>query len=188
VFRSDDGGVTWQPTNEGVTTFADETARFPEVHRCVHKVVMHPREPEILYQQNHLGVFRTEDAGNSWTDITPEGTDGFGFPIAISHETTPSVFIVPQDSENIRFSGQLTVYRTRDGGRNWDPLTNGLPEVENLTLYRDGMTADDQEPAGIYFGTSDGTIWFTRDGGESWSRLAAGMGKVRSVTVATASQ
>jgi hypothetical protein len=184
MFRSDDHGATWRVMNEGVYSFAEDEPEFPQVHRCVHKAVLHPHDPSVLYQQNHMGVYRSDDGGESWVDISGGLPERFGFPIAITSEATPAVFMVPQNENEIRYSGQLTVYRTRDGGATWEPLTNGLPETERHTLYREGLMADGLAPAAVYFGTSDGVIWYSRDGGDSWQALARDLPPVRSVTCA----
>ncbi|MGH9176745.1 MAG: WD40/YVTN/BNR-like repeat-containing protein [Vicinamibacterales bacterium] len=187
VFRSLDGGATWQPSNEGTLSMAEymeETlggpARHPGVHRCVHKVVRHPSRPAVLYQQNHDGVYATEDGGASWVDIAANVRDKFGFVIGITRDG--SVYVVPQDMNQVRFSGQLEVYRRREGAGSWDVLTNGLPEISNLTLYREGMATDNCLPGGVYFGASAGDIYHTINGGETWSKLAAGLPPVRSMS------
>ncbi len=184
LFRSDDGGETWSPKNEGVFRFSEwgDDIRHGDVHRCIHSAVLDPYDGRVIYQQNHVGVYRSGDGGDSWTEITAGLPSNFGFVIAITHQHPPAVFVVPQDADNIRMSGQFTVYRTRDGGASWDALTNGLPVVERLTLYREAMTADHHDPAGVYFGTSDGAIWASRDTGDTWSILADGLPPVRSVT------
>ena len=188
VFRSLDGGISWQPSNEGTLSmaeawtseFGNASAQHLGVHRCVHKVVRSPRYPAVLVQQNHDGVYRSDDHGASWVDIADGIRDRFGFVIGATRDG--SVYVVPQNMEQVRFSGQLTVYRMRDGSTTWDPLTTGLPEVDNLTLYREGMATDNCESGGVYFGTCEGDIYGTRDGGDSWRRIASGMPPVLSVS------
>jgi photosystem II stability/assembly factor-like uncharacterized protein len=189
VFHSGDGGRNWAPRNEGLFSFADglaemgrtEPIEHPEVHRCVHKMVRHPSDRNVLYQQNHMGVYRSDDRGESWVDICDGLSNRFGFPIGITRDG--GVYVVPQDENTVRFSGQLAVYRTRDGGFSWDALTKGLPQIENITLYREGLTTDNCTPGGVYFGTSEGELFYTRDGGDSWARLADGLPGIRSVSV-----
>lgn len=187
VLRSTDGGATWAPHNEGTIGMAsayaemfDVVVQHPDVHRCVHKVVRHPMKPSVLYQQNHDGIYRSDDRGASWVEICDGVRDRFGFAIGITWDG--SVYVVPQDMNNVRFSGQLTVYRLREGESSWEPLTSGLPEVENLTLYREGMATDACSPGGVYFGTCEGDLFSTADGGGSWSLLASGLPPVRSVS------
>jgi photosystem II stability/assembly factor-like uncharacterized protein len=183
-FRSDDGGDTWIAKNEGVFRFSEwgDDLRHPEVHRCVHSAVLHPHDSRVIFQQNHVGVYRSDDSGDSWQDVTAGLPSSFGFVIAVTRQSPPAVFVVPQDADKIRLSGQLTVYRTRDGGETWEARTNGLPIVEKITLYREAMTADHRDPAGVYFGTSDGTIWSSQNTGDSWSLLARDLPPIRSLT------
>jgi hypothetical protein len=187
VLHSSDGGMTWEPRNEGTIGMAsmyaemfDAVVQHPGVHRCVHKVVRHPQKPSVLYQQNHDGVYRTDDRGQTWVDICDGIPDRFGFAIGITWDG--SVYVVPQDMNEVRYSGQLTVFRMREGETTWDALTHGLPEVEKLTLYREGLATDACTPGGVYFGTSAGDLFHTIDGGESWSALATGLPPVRSVS------
>ena len=187
VFQSRDGGATWQPRNEGTVGMAEammemtgEPAKHPEVHRCVHKVVRHPERHNVLYQQNHDGVYRTDDGCTSWVDIADGVSSRFGFVIGITRDA--SVYVIPQDMDKVRFSGQLGVYRLREGATSWDRLTNGLPELDNVTLYREGMATDNCPTGGVYFGTSEGDLFHTTDGGETWSKLATGMPAMRSVS------
>jgi photosystem II stability/assembly factor-like uncharacterized protein len=182
VFHSADGGETWTPRNDGLFSFAQDPAavQHPHVHRCVHKVVRHPDEPQILFQQNHMGVYRTDDGGMQWVEIGTELPGRFGFVITITRDG--AVYVVPQDEDKVRFSGQLSVYRSRDRGGSWQQLTHGLPEIENQTLYREGMASDWHTPGGVYFGTSAGDLFHTRDGGDSWATLATGLPAVRSVS------
>lgn len=184
LFRSDDGGRSWHPRNDGVFNFnaGNDDFKHQDVHRCIHSAVLDPHDSRVIYQQNHVGVYRSDDGGDSWNDITGGLPSSFGFVIAITRQQTPAVFVVPQDENNIRLSGQLTVFRTRDRGQTWDALTSGLPQVERVTLYREGMTTDHHDPAGVYFGTSDGTIWCSSDTGDSWSALARGLPPIRSLT------
>jgi hypothetical protein len=180
VFRSRDGGRTWSPSNEGTQSFAGPDAQHAGVHRCVHKVVRNPAHGRVLFQQNHDGVYRSDDGGSNWVDISDGLRDRFGFVIGATRDA--SVFVVPQDMDQIRYSGQLEVYRMRDEDRQWRALTVGLPEVERLTLYREGMATDNCLPGGVYFGTCEGDIYSTNDGGESWRRMASGLPPVRSVS------
>lgn len=182
-FRSDDYGASWTACNTGVDTpMPTDDARYPEVHRCIHSAVLHPHQPDIVFQQNHMGVYRSTDGGQTWTDISAGLHNRFGFVCAITHEPEPALFVVPQDDYSIRFSGQLTVYRSRDHGESWEPLTNGLPIVENVTLYREGMATDPLTPGGVYFGTSAGDLWASRDSGDHWYPLAQGLAPIRSVS------
>jgi photosystem II stability/assembly factor-like uncharacterized protein len=188
VFRSTDGGQKWEPSNDGTvgmgefwaSEFGDGALAHPGVHRCVHKIARHPARSDVLFQQNHDGVYVSSDRGRSWTDVSEGVRDRFGFVIGATRDG--ACYVVPQDMHAVRYSGQLEVYRLREGAGHWDVLTDGLPVVDNITLYRDGMTTDNCLPGGVYFGTSAGDIYATRDGGERWSKLASGLPPVRSVS------
>ncbi len=191
VFQSRDGGATWNPRNDGTIGMEEEVAEVLTealgrplehhgVHRCVHKVVRHPSRPDVLFQQNHDGVYRTDDGGATWTDISDGVSSRFGFVVGVTSDA--SVYVIPQDMYKVRLSGQLGVYRMREGASTWDLLTNGLPIIDNVTLYREGMATDNCPTGGVYFGTSEGDLFHTTDGGETWSKLASGLPAVRSVS------
>ncbi|CAN5634261.1 sialidase family protein [soil metagenome] len=189
-FASDDGGKSWEARNNGVMGFADVFAqemdkivKYPEIHRCVHKAVRHPANG-LLYQQNHLGVYKSEDYGAEWIDISDGLPNPFGFVIGITADGT--VYVVPQhdweEEIGVRITGQLTVCRMRHDSGMWEHLSNGLPEVRNMTLYREGMATDHCSPGGVYFGTSDGNLYGTADGGDSWTAIASELPSIRSVS------
>jgi photosystem II stability/assembly factor-like uncharacterized protein len=187
VFRSDDDGATWQAMNDGLPGFIDDfrseigaDPTYPEVHRCVHNLVCHPENPDVLFQQNHLGVFRSDDAGRSWRSINSGLPSNFGFPIAIGAGPTPAIFVVPQDEELLRTRDHLAVWRSKDGGGTWSETASGLPAGEHNVL-REGMAADRFTPTGIYFGTTRGLLFASADGGESWQTVAEGLPRIRSV-------
>lgn len=169
-----DGGQSWGPRNQNVRAdFLPE--KFPEYGQCVHKIVMHPKRPERLYQQNHCGMYRSDDGGISWSDIG-EGKlpSRFGFPIAVHPHEPDTIYLVPEESDQFRISldSKFVVWRSRDAGESWQPLTQGLPDRAYLVVLRDAMTTDSCEQAGIYIGTSTGQIFFSRDSGDSWELLA----------------
>ena len=186
AFRSNDGGRTWAPFNGNVLTdFQPE--KFPEVGQCVHKLKAHPRQPEALYQQNHCGVYRADFAAEKWTDISAGLPTRFGFALAVPAAEKQTVFTIPTHSSEERYvpAGKLRVARSRNGGKTWKLLTQGLPQTDAYVLVlREAMTSDDRDPAGVYFGTSTGTIFHTRDAGDSWHVLAANLPPVYSVTTA----
>jgi len=188
AFRSEDGGTIWEPFNAGV--LADFLpVKYPEVGQCVHKLRAHPRRREALYQQNHCGIYRADFAGKEWTDISEGLPSRFGFAMAVPAAEEQTVFTIPVASSEHRFvpEGKLRVGRSRDGGRTWELLTNGLPQENAYVLVlREAMAADDRDPAGIYFGTSTGTVFYSSDAGDSWQVLAQHLPPVYSVSAATA--
>ena len=174
VYRSDDSGQTWQARNQGVRAqFLPDP--HPEFGQCVHKVVQHPSRPDRLFLQNHWGLYRSDDGGDSWQDIANGVPSDFGFAMAMHPHDADTVYILPLESDLFRCTpeGRLRVYRTRDAGASWEPLTQGLPQKDAFeTVLRDAMDVDDLNPAGVYFGTRNGEVWGSADGGRSWSEVA----------------
>ena len=188
AFRSTDSGVTWEPYNQGVR--ADfQPEKYPEVGQCVHKLLAHPANPEMLYQQNHCGVYRGKFDGKKWTDCCKGLPTRFGFGLAIPAAEPETMFTVPMESAEYRcnLNGALQVARSRDGGKPWTLLKRGLPQKNaHVTVLREAMTSDPLSPAGVYFGTSGGTVFYTRNAGDKWDVLAENLPPVYSVTVASA--
>jgi photosystem II stability/assembly factor-like uncharacterized protein len=172
VFRSDDGGVTWEPRNEGVPK-AVESSDYPDIGFCVHGLVQDPENPDRIYRQDHQGVFRTNDGGDSWQRIENGLPAGFGFAIAID-PSTRSLFVVPLESDEYRLpvGGRLRVYRSTDGGDSWHPSGTGLrDDLMYAGVLRGAITTDRLHPGGVYFGTTAGTLHYTNDSGETWVNL-----------------
>lgn len=186
AFRSSDGGKTWEPYNGNVRTdFQPE--KFPEVGQCVHKLKMHPNNPEALYQQNHCGIYRADFTGKAWVDISEGLPSRFGFALAVPAAEKQTLFTIPIDSAEHRFvpQGKLRVARSRNAGKTWKLLTKGLPQQNaHVLVLREAMTSDDRDPAGVYFGTSTGTLFYTRDAGDSWHVLSAHLPPIYSVSAA----
>lgn len=186
VYRSDDSGASWRALNKNVR--ADfQPEKYPEAGQCVHKLLLHPRDRNRLYQQNHCGVYRSDDAGENWVEITKGLPSDFGYALALDAHDPQTVFVIPEESSHMRatIDGKLRVYRSRDGGSTWEPFTSGLPQ-ENayVSILREGMCADDLDPCGVYFGTSSGHLFVSSDRGESWRMLAGFLPKILSVSVA----
>jgi photosystem II stability/assembly factor-like uncharacterized protein len=185
AFRTDDGGKTWQPINRGLRSaqIPDENA---EVGHCVHRIAMHPSRPEVLFMQKHWDVMRTDDAGESWREISGNLPSDFGFPIAVHAHEPETVYVVPikSDSEHYPPEGKLRVYRSRSGGNEWEPLTTGLPQANcYVNVLRDAMAVDTLDPCGVYFGTSGGQVYGSSDSGDTWVPIVRDLPAVLSVEV-----
>ena len=187
VYRSDDGGQTWIPRNQNVRADFMGESNFPEFGQCVHKMDMHPARPEVLFQQNHCGVYRSDNHGDSWVDIG-EGRlpSRFGFPIVVHPHDPHTIYIALEESDEFRMSvgGQFSVWRSRDDGQNWQRLTNGLPHNAHLVVLREAMASDTLAQVGIYAGTNTGQLFYSRDEGENWELLADFLPPIMSVEVA----
>lgn len=173
AYRSDDGGESWTPINHGVRAdFMPDP--YPETGQCVHKMALHPARPDVLFQQNHCGVYRSDDRGATWIDISEGLPSRFGFPMAIHPHDPQTIYVVPLTSDEQRIvpDGQMTVWSSSDAGATWRPLRNGLPDNAWLTILRDSLTTDTCDPAGIYVGTTTGQIFYSCDAGEHWQTLA----------------
>lgn len=187
-FRSDDNGRTWQPMNRGVRTDF-QPDKFPDVGQCVHKMVMDPNRSEVLYQQNHCGVYRSDTAGVKWRDISRGLPSRFGFPIATHPHESGTIFVVPETGADFRFvpEGRFSVWRSSNGGRTWQRLTRGLPqEHAYVHCFREAMATDRAEEPAIYLGTGSGEIFYSRDAGEHWELLHAHLPAVFSLECALA--
>lgn len=186
VYRTDDGGHTWEPRNRGIRAeFLPD--RHPEFGQCVHKVAHHPARPERLFLQNHWGLYRSDDWGDSWHDVANGVPSDFGFCVTVHPHDPDTAYIVPLESDGFRCTPEaaLRVYRTRDAGASWEPLTDGLPQ-ENAyeTVLRDALDVDRLEPAGVYFGTRSGKLYASADDGDSWRLLRDGLPPVVCVKAA----
>ncbi len=184
--RSDDNGQTWQFMNKN-TRAGFQPDIYPEFGQCLHRMTQHPTQPNTLYQQNHCGVYRTDDAGENWTDIQRDLPSEFGFPIALDASHPDTVFTIVEGPEvRSNVGQQFTVYRTRDGGESWEPLTKGLPHGPGVSLgvLRHGMCADAHDPCGVYVGTNTGQLFVSADAGESWRLVADYLPPIYSVSVA----
>ncbi len=177
AYRTDDGGATWQARNVGVRAeFLPD--KYPEFGQCVHKIAQHPSRPERLYIQNHWGLYRSDDGGDSWQDVANGVPSDFGFPVVVHPHDADTAYIIPLESDEYRCTpeGKLRVYRTRNGGKNWEPLTKGLPQRNAMeTVLRDGLATDTLDPAGIYFGTRSGKVFGSNNNGNSWKLILEGL-------------
>jgi BNR/Asp-box repeat len=186
AFRSNDAGKTWEPFNSNVRAdFLPD--KFPQVGQCVHKLKAHPHRPDALFQQNHCGIYRSDFTADQWTDISKGLPSRFGFALAVPAAEKQTLFTIPVESAEHRFvpQGKLRVARSRDAGRTWKLLSKGLPQSNAYVLVlREAMASDDRDPAGVYFGTSTGTLFYSRDAGDSWQVLAQYLPPIYSVSAA----
>ncbi len=187
AFRSDDTGHTWRPIHRGLrATYTPDPE--PEAGFCVHKMALHPARPHVLFMQKHGGVYRSDNAGEMWKDISEGLPSNFGFPIAVHAHDPDTVYIVPMTSDERRYpiDGALRVWRSRDGGGTWESLGKGLPDRHcYVNVLRDAMAVDQMEPCGIYFGTTGGQIYASRDSGDTWKALVKDLPAVFSVEAQT---
>jgi photosystem II stability/assembly factor-like uncharacterized protein len=188
VYRTDDGGKSWQPRNKGIRAkFLPPDQQYPEWGQCVHKVVSHPSNPDRMFLQHHWGVYRSEDAGDSWNDIGQGLPSDFGFALEIDPHDANTAYIIPIESDEFRCTpeAKLRVYRTRNAGESWEPLTEGLPQEDAFeTILRDNMKADANDPTGLYFGTRSGKLFGSNNGGESWTAISEGLPAITCVKTA----
>lgn len=187
AFRTDDGGATWKPINRGLKSqyIPDPDA---EVGHCVHRIALHRSRPNVLFMQKHWDVMRTDDAGDTWREVSGNLPTDFGFVIDVHAHEPDTVFVVPikSDSEHFPLDGKLQVYRSRTGGDEWEALTNGLPQRDcYVNVLRDAMAVDSLESCGVYFGTTGGQVYASADGGDSWNAVVRDLPAVLSVEVQT---
>lgn len=186
VYHSADGGATWEPRNRGTRAdYAPEDQRYPEVGQCVHSIALAAGGNGRLYQQNHCGMYRSDDGGLNWQSIEAGLPSSFGFPAAAHPRDPDTLYLFPLNGDIAgRYApdGKAAVWRTRDGGASWQDLRDGLPQ-ENafLGVLRQAMATDSLDPAGIYFGTSSGALYASRDEGETWDCVAEHLPTITSV-------
>jgi photosystem II stability/assembly factor-like uncharacterized protein len=185
VFRTDDGGESWSPMNKDVAADFMPDDPYPEVGQCVHKLLVHPEQPERLWQQNHCGVYRSDDRGENWERLDGNGLPSdFGFALAIHPRDPDTAWVVPEEGAENRVTcdGKLGVYRTRDAGASWE-LRPAYEEAW-VAILRENGASDTFDPVGVYVGTQSGSIFVSADEGESWVEAARHLPPVLSVEVA----
>ena len=185
AFRSEDGGATWQPINKGLRSeqIPDPTA---EVGHCVHRIALHPSRPRTLFMQKHWDVMRSDNGGDEWREVSGNLPTDFGFPIDVHAHEPETIYVVPITSDSHHFppDGKLRVYRSRTGGSEWEPLTNGLPQANcYVNVLREAMCVDTLDSCGIYFGTTGGQVYCSPDGGDHWQAIVHDLPPVLSVEV-----
>jgi photosystem II stability/assembly factor-like uncharacterized protein len=187
AFRTDDGGKTWKPINKGLYSqyIPEPTA---EVGHCVHHVVMHRSRPGVLFMQKHWDVMRSDNAGDSWKEVSGNLPTDFGFVIDVHAHEPDTIYVVPikSDGEHFPPEGKLRVYRSKTGGNEWEALTKGLPQSNcYVNILRDAMAVDTLDKCGVYFGTTGGQVYASADAGDSWTPIVQHLPAVLSVEVQT---
>jgi photosystem II stability/assembly factor-like uncharacterized protein len=185
AFETTDAGASWTPRNKGLR--ADWPLEEPEVGFCVHKLALAPTDFDRMYQQNHCGMHRSDDGGQSWMEITEGLPSDFGFAAAVHPHDRDTFYVIPLDPGHARcmHDGRASVWRTRDAGSSWQRLDRGLPQRDaHLGVLREGLAIDALDVPGLYFGTSTGQVFASPDEGESWSEIASYLPAISSVEVA----
>jgi photosystem II stability/assembly factor-like uncharacterized protein len=187
AFRSDDGGKTWKPINQGLVSshIPDPKA---EIGHCVHHIAMSPKRPGVLFMQKHWDVMRSDNGGDKWTEVSGNLPTDFGFVVDVHAHEPETIYVVPIKSDGEHFvpEGKLRVYRSRTGGNEWEALTKGLPQSDcYVNVLRDAMAVDSLDSCGIYFGTTGGQVYASADAGNNWAPIVRDLPAVLSVEVQT---
>jgi len=185
AFRTDDGGKSWKPINQGLRSqyIPDPNA---EIGHCVHHIAMHPQRPGVLYMQKHWDVMQSGNAGDLWKEVSGNLPTDFGFVIDVHAHEPETIYVVPikSDGEHFPLEGKLRVYRSKSGGNEWEALTKGLPQSNcYVNVLRDAMAVDSLDKCGIYFGTTGGQVYASADAGDTWAPIIHDLPAVLSVEV-----
>lgn len=186
VFRSDDGGDSWEAKNDGLDIIVPDDER-DDIGTCVHRLVLDPSDSDRLYQQNHRGTFRSTDGADSWERIDDGLPSTFGFPIAVHPTDGDTVFTVPLESDESRMftDGEPAIYRSTDAGDGWERLDRGLPSDCWTAVMRQALVTDDLDPVGVYVGTTGGRIFHSTDTGDTWKVVDSHLPRINSLAVTT---
>ena len=187
TIRTVDYGERWWFENRNVIVDY-QPEKYPEYGTCVHKLAINPTTPDVIYQQNHTGVYRSDDAGDSWVDIRNNLPTRFGFPVAADANDPKRAYLAPHEGDFSRIpkDGHFAVWGTDNRGKEWFKLDEGLPAKSYYTVLRDGMVSDMEDPCGLYFGTTTGHLFSSRDQGNHWERISDCLPPILSVNVSTA--
>jgi hypothetical protein len=188
VYRSLDGGTSWEPRNKGISAYFMPDPN-PEFGQCVHKIAADSAVEGRLYAQNHHGVYRTDDNGENWESIAAGLPADFGFVMLTHPRRAGTAWVIPlkADGERIPPDGKLAVHRTDDAGKTWKRLDSGLPQGEYNAVLRDAASVDSAEPAGVYFGTRGGSVYASPDEGEHFTEVVSHLPDVLCVRAAVVS-
>lgn len=184
VFETTDGGQSWAPRNNGLIAAYLPNPQV-EVGHDPHLLLACNANPDVIWQQNHCGIFRTTNGGQSWDNVTDkDGLPDYGFALAIDHEDPDKAWVIPAVSDEMRVAPGLAlcVCRTEDGGRSWQALRNGLPQEHCFDIvFRHSLAKQDNILA---FGTTTGNLYLSEDYGDSWACLSSHLARVDAVTFA----
>jgi hypothetical protein len=187
AFRSDDAGDSWRPINHGLKSEYIPDP-YADVGHCVHRIRMHPSRPDVLFMQKHWDVMRSDDAGESWREVSGDLPSDFGFAIDVHAHEPETIYVVPikSDSEHYPPEGKLRVYRSRTGGNEWEALIKGLPQRDcYVNVLRDAIAVDSLDCCGVYVGTTGGQVYASADAGDSWAPIVRDLPAVLSIEVQT---
>lgn len=188
IFHTIDGGATWETRLTGMVPFGGEApdAQYPELNQCPHRVFTHPRRSGTMFLRSHQRVYWWDEGAERWQDRTEGLPSIFGFAAAIHPHDPDSGYVIPLDEETrLADPPGIAVYATRDRGKTWERRDRGLPAGAQLEVLRAGMCTDRLEPAGVYFGSTNGEVWASRDEGRTWEHVAAHLPRVYSVSAGT---
>jgi photosystem II stability/assembly factor-like uncharacterized protein len=185
VWLTDDGGQSWRRGIKGlVARYLPEDSREGATDLCVHNVHRSPVQPETLYLQFHGGVYRSDDAGETWQDIGEGLPADFGFPLVVDPGDSDRAFVIPLrgDFDRVTPDGKVRVFETSDRGGSWRARSDGLPQDNAyLTVLRQAFCHDGRDPLGLFFGAESGEVFGSPDGGDTWGRLVEHLPPVVSV-------
>lgn len=184
TMKSEDEGESWSFKNRGVMA-GFQPDKYPEYGTCVHKLAINRSYPDVIFQQNHTGVYRSDDAGESWKNIRNNLPSRFGFPAAVDANEPKRFYLAPLEGDfsRIPIGGHFAVWTTNNAGKGWTKLDSGLPEVSYFTVLRDAMVTDEEDPCGVYFGTTTGQLFVSPNQGNSWEKVTDGLPPILSVSV-----
>ena len=188
AFRSDDGGTSWVPINQGLKSPYELPDPTATVGHCVHHIALHPSRPDVLFMQKHWDVMRSDNSGDMWNEVSGHLPTDFGFPIDVHAHEPETIYVVPITSDSLHFppDGKLRVYRSRSGGNEWEALTNGLPQSDcYVNVLRDAMSVDSLDKCGVYFGTTGGQVYGSSNAGDTWTPILRDLPAVLSVEAQT---
>ncbi|WP_136625368.1 WD40/YVTN/BNR-like repeat-containing protein [Dictyobacter kobayashii] len=171
--RTDNGGKSWTHANKNTRAgFLPDP--YPEFGQCIHRLLQHPTQPDVLYQQNHCGLYKSLNAGEDWIDVQSNLPSEFGFPIGLDPHHPETLYSVVEGEARNNIGEQFTVYRTQNAGEEWEALTHGLPSGPNVRLgvLRHGLCTDELDPCGVYVGTNTGQLFASNDRGDNWQLIA----------------